>query len=61
MVGDVPVRSTAALLDQVTEMLHHDYRIVHATVQFEFAECADDDPYCVPFSGGGSQVAGRRE
>jgi cobalt-zinc-cadmium efflux system protein len=50
MVGDVPLRTTAAMLEQVTEMLHHDYRIVHATVQFEFAECADDDPYCVPFS-----------
>jgi cobalt-zinc-cadmium efflux system protein len=50
MVGDVPVRTTAAMLDQVTEMLHHEYRIVHATVQFEFAECADDDPYCVPFA-----------
>ena len=61
MVGDVPISSTSALLDQVTEMLHHDYRIVHATVQFEFAECADDDPYCVPLSGGRSQVAGRRE
>jgi len=55
MVGDVPVRTTSALLDQVTEMLHHDYRIVHATVQFEFAECADDDPYCVPFSGAGTR------
>lgn len=55
MVGDVPISSTAALLDEVTEMLHHDYRIVHATVQFEFAECADDDPYCVPFSGTGTR------
>ncbi|HKO02569.1 MAG TPA: cation diffusion facilitator family transporter [Thermoanaerobaculia bacterium] len=61
MVGDVPISSTSALLDQVTEMLHHDYRIVHATVQFEFAECADDDPYCIPLSGGRSQVADRRE
>ena len=50
MVGDVPVRSTSAMLEQVTQMLHRDYRIVHATVQFEFAECADDDPYCVPFT-----------
>lgn len=50
MVGDVPVRSTAALLDQVTSMLHARYRIVHATVQFEFAECADGDVYCVPYT-----------
>lgn len=50
MVGDVPVRSTSALLDQVTSMLHERFRIVHATVQFEFAECADDDPHCVPYT-----------
>jgi len=55
MVGDVPVSSTAALLDRVTDMLHHDYRIVHATVQLEYAECADDDPHCVPFSGAGTR------
>jgi cobalt-zinc-cadmium efflux system protein len=50
MVGDVPLRTTAALLEQVTAMLHARYRIVHATVQFEFAECADDDPYCIPYT-----------
>jgi cobalt-zinc-cadmium efflux system protein len=50
MVGDVPLRTTATLLDQVTAMLHSRYRIVHATVQFEFAECADDDPYCIPYT-----------
>jgi len=55
MVGDVPVRSTAAMLEQVTDMLHERFRIVHATVQFEFAECADDDPYCVPFSAAGTR------
>ena len=49
MVGDVPVRSTAAMLDQMTSMLHLRYGIVHATVQFEFAECAAGDPYCVPY------------
>lgn len=49
MVGDVPVRSTAAMLDQLTAMLHLRYGIVHATVQFEFAECADGDPYCLPY------------
>ncbi|HEX7190475.1 MAG TPA: cation diffusion facilitator family transporter, partial [Thermoanaerobaculia bacterium] len=50
MVGDVPVRSTAAMLDQLTAMLHLRYGIVHATVQFEFVECVDGDPYCVPYS-----------
>lgn len=49
MVGDVPVKNTAPLLDQVTEMLAHEYRIAHCTIQFEFTECSPDDPYCVPF------------
>ena len=49
MVGDVPLRSTAAMLDQVTAMLHLRYGIVHATVQFEFAQCADGDLYCLPY------------
>ena len=49
MVGDVPVKTTARLLDEINEMLAHDYRIAHTTIQFEFAECSADDPYCVPF------------
>ncbi len=49
MVGDVPVKTTEALRDQVTEMLAHEYRIAHCTIQFEFTECAPDDPFCVPF------------
>ncbi|HEX8170131.1 MAG TPA: cation diffusion facilitator family transporter [Thermoanaerobaculia bacterium] len=48
MVGDVPVKSTARLLDEVNELLAHRYRIAHTTIQFEFAECAADDPFCVP-------------
>jgi cobalt-zinc-cadmium efflux system protein len=49
MVGDVPVRSTGNLLAKVNEMLEHEYGITHTTVQFEFAECDVDDPYCVPY------------
>jgi cobalt-zinc-cadmium efflux system protein len=49
MVGDVPVSSTAKLLDAIKEMLAHEYRIVHTTIQFEYAICAEDDPFCVPF------------
>jgi cobalt-zinc-cadmium efflux system protein len=48
-VGDVPVRSTGNLLAKVNEMLEHEYGITHTTVQFEFAECDVDDPYCVPY------------
>jgi len=49
MVGDVPLSSTAGLLQQINEMLAHDYRIAHTTIQFEYAMCAEDDPFCVPF------------
>ena len=49
MVGDVPVKTTGPLRDEVTEMLAREYRIAHCTIQFEFSECAPDDPYCVPF------------
>lgn len=49
MVGDVPVKSTGKLLDEVNAMLAREYRIAHTTIQFEFAECAADDPFCVPF------------
>jgi hypothetical protein len=30
-------------------VLAHDFRIAHSTIQFEFANCAVDDPYCVPY------------
>jgi cobalt-zinc-cadmium efflux system protein len=52
MVGDVPVSTTAAMLEQINELLAHEYRIAHTTIQFEFAECAADDPYCVPVGRG---------
>jgi cobalt-zinc-cadmium efflux system protein len=50
MVGDVALKSTGSLLDRVNHMLEHDYRIVHTTIQFEFANCDIDDPYCVPYT-----------
>ncbi|HUP48674.1 MAG TPA: cation diffusion facilitator family transporter [Thermoanaerobaculia bacterium] len=52
MVGDVPVKSTGRLLDRVNEVLERQYRIAHTTIQFEFAGCAEDDPFCVPYSAG---------
>jgi cobalt-zinc-cadmium efflux system protein len=50
MVGDIAVRSTGNLLAQVNELLEREYGIGHTTVQFEFATCDVDDPYCVPYS-----------
>jgi len=50
LVGDVPVRNTAQMLDEVTGMLQRSFRIAHTTIQFEHAKCADDDPYCIPYT-----------
>lgn len=49
MVGDVPLRNTTRVLDEVTTMLAQEYRIAHTTIQFEFSECEVDDPFCVKF------------
>jgi len=49
MVGDIPVRSTGNLLARVNALLEHEYGIAHTTIQFEFASCDADDPYCVPY------------
>jgi cobalt-zinc-cadmium efflux system protein len=49
MVGDIPVRSTGNLLAKVNELLEREYGIGHTTIQFEFASCDADDPYCVPY------------
>jgi cobalt-zinc-cadmium efflux system protein len=50
MLGDVALRSTGDILRRIGAMLEHDYGIVHTTVQFEFATCSADDPYCIPFT-----------
>jgi cobalt-zinc-cadmium efflux system protein len=55
MVGDVPVKSTAALVDEINAMLLHDFRIAHTTIQFEFAVCAIDDPNCTAYPVRGSR------
>lgn len=52
MVGDVPMSSTTRMLEEITAMLEREYRIVHTTIQFEYAMCAADDPFCVPLRGG---------
>ena len=50
MVGDIAVKSTGSLLDRVNHMLELEYSIAHTTIQFEFANCDVDDPYCVPYA-----------
>jgi cobalt-zinc-cadmium efflux system protein len=48
IVGDVPLKTTGELLAQVNAILHDEYDIEHTTVQFEMANCPEDDPYCLP-------------
>jgi cobalt-zinc-cadmium efflux system protein len=55
MVGDVPLKTTASLLEDLNAMLFAEYRIEHATIQFEFANCSADDPYCVPYTSRGAE------
>ncbi|HWS73459.1 MAG TPA: cation diffusion facilitator family transporter, partial [Thermoanaerobaculia bacterium] len=50
MVGDVPLKTTGKLLDHVSAMLEEQFHIEHSTIQFEFANCDADDPYCVPYT-----------
>jgi cobalt-zinc-cadmium efflux system protein len=50
MVGDVPLKTTGKVLDVVNEVLAKNYRIAHSTIQFEFANCDANDPYCVPWT-----------
>jgi cobalt-zinc-cadmium efflux system protein len=50
MVGDVPLKTTGKLLDHLTAMLEHQFHIEHSTIQFEFANCDADDPFCVPYT-----------
>ena len=50
MVGDVSVKTTGRLLDEINEMLAEKYRIVHTTIQVEFGNCDADDPYCIPYT-----------
>ncbi|MGZ7079396.1 MAG: cation diffusion facilitator family transporter [Thermoanaerobaculia bacterium] len=57
MVGDVPVRNTAQMLELVTEMLHRQFRIAHTTVQFEYSRCSDDDPYCILYTAVADRTA----
>lgn len=51
MVGDVPMKDTTRILAEINAMLEHDYGIVHTTIQFEYAMCDVNDPYCVPLPG----------
>lgn len=57
MVGDVPLSATTRILEEINAMLARNYRIAHTTIQFEYAMCAADDPYCVPFTGRGGAGA----
>lgn len=48
MLGDVTLKSTGEILSRVNAMLAERYRIAHTTIQFEYAGCPLDDPFCTP-------------
>ncbi len=48
LVGDIPLRSTEALLAKISEALAREHDIVHSTIQFEPGQCADADASCLP-------------
>ncbi|HKS24580.1 MAG TPA: cation diffusion facilitator family transporter [Thermoanaerobaculia bacterium] len=50
IVGDVPLKATSQLLGRVKALLHDEYGIEHTTIQFELADCPEDDPHCLPIS-----------
>lgn len=50
MVGDVPVRTTRKLLDDVNAMLMRSFRIAHTTIQVEHGNCDVNDPFCIPYT-----------
>jgi len=50
MVGDVPLKTTSKLLGDLNAMLAEKYDIAHTTIQFEYANCSADDPYCIPYT-----------
>ncbi|HEV2722391.1 MAG TPA: cation diffusion facilitator family transporter, partial [Thermoanaerobaculia bacterium] len=50
IVGDVPLKTTGQLLAHVNDLLQRDYAIEHTTIQFELAECPEEDPYCLPIA-----------
>lgn len=54
MVGDVPMKSTSKLLAEMNALLEAQYGITHITIQFEFANCSEDDLYCLPYESGAS-------
>jgi len=43
MLGDVSLSSTAQLLERVNTMLAERYGVVHTTIQFEHASCAEQE------------------
>ena len=48
IVGDVPVKTTGQLLGRVNALLDEQFGIEHTTIQFELADCPEEDPYCLP-------------
>lgn len=52
-IADIPPSVSERILRDVKEVLHHDFRVVHTTIQFEHVECEVAHGCIIPVSEGG--------
>jgi cobalt-zinc-cadmium efflux system protein len=45
-ISDMPLQEATGILRSATAMLEEKYGITHTTIQFEYAGCPADDPFC---------------
>jgi len=56
MMGDVTLKSTSEILARVSAMLEKRYQISHTTIQFEYAGCSEDNPFCIPYTAPADRI-----
>jgi cobalt-zinc-cadmium efflux system protein len=54
-IADIPPSVSERILRDVKEVLHHDFRVVHTTIQFEHVECEVAHGCIIPVGEGDDQ------
>src|ERR1700746_1532742 len=54
-IADIPPSASERILRDVKEVLHHDFQVVHTTIQFEHVECEVAHGCVIPVGEGGEQ------
>jgi cobalt-zinc-cadmium efflux system protein len=54
-IADIPPSVSERILRDVKEVLHHDFQVVHTTIQFEHVECEVAHGCVIPVGEGGEQ------